>query len=122
VTGAVEPASGLGTHDEPVHPAAVDVEDRVAVVVRAAGVAIGAVVVGPLAQATLRIGNAHALRNPVCTGIRAEVGVERAVLLHDHDHVPDLVDADEPCSTGGPGKEHRDDHRSDHDPDHGRKR
>jgi hypothetical protein len=31
--------------------------------------------------------------DPVGVRVRAEEGVEGAVLLHDHDHVPDLVDA-----------------------------
>jgi hypothetical protein len=36
----------------------------------------------------------------VSPGVGAEVGVKRAVLLHDHDHVADLVD---PVGGGGVG-------------------
>src|SRR3954462_1180416 len=87
-----------GPDDEPVHLAAVDVADRVAVVGRPAGVAVGGVVVGPDARLVRRIGYTHrrhpALhRDAVGAGIRPEVGVERAVLLHDHDDVLDVVDA-----------------------------
>ena len=93
---ARQAAAGLA--DEPVHPAAGQVPHRVEVLVRAAGVAVGVVVVRLEATARARVRRADresvaVARNPVRAGIRAEVGVERAVLLH-HDHdVPDLVDA-----------------------------
>ena len=54
-----------------------------------------------------RVGHAGALPNPVRTGIRAEVGVEGAVLLHDHDHVPDLVDPRERVGGGAPAATRR---------------
>ncbi len=86
--------------DEPGHRAAGDVLHRVDVVVRPAVVAVRGVVERPLACADLRIGHADRdlavpPREAVRTRVRAEVGVERAVLLHDHDDVPDLVDARE---------------------------
>ena len=74
------------------------VAERVDVIVRAACVAVRGVVVGPLAAPRQRIRRAngrHAVahRNPVRAGKRAEIRIERTVLLHDHDHVPDLVNA-----------------------------
>ena len=82
--------------DEPVHLAAVHVGHRVVLAVRPAAVAVRPVVVGPGAAAA-RVGHAHRglpvlHGDAVRAGIRAEVGVERAVLLHDDDHVLDLVD------------------------------
>ena len=84
--------------DEAVHRAAGDVLHRVDVVVRPAGVAVVRIVEGLHADSRPRVDAAHGRyavphRDPVRTGIRAEIGVERAVLLHDHDDVPDLVDA-----------------------------
>jgi hypothetical protein len=58
----------------------------------AAEVAVGRVVKGP-DTAAARIGQAHARRDPVRAGKGPEVGIEGAVLLHDHDHVLDLVNA-----------------------------
>jgi hypothetical protein len=80
---------------EAVHLPVIDVADRVDRVVRAARVAIGGVVVRLDADVRLRVGVAdgrHAVlhRDPVSAGERAEVGVEGAVLHHDHD-VADLV-------------------------------
>ncbi len=53
---------------------------------------------GPVAPPGRRVGDAnggHAVlhRDAVGTGEGTEVAVERAVLLHDDDHVADLVDA-----------------------------
>jgi hypothetical protein len=84
--------------DEAVHPAVVDVEDREAMAVRAAVVAVARVVERAVAPLRERVrdadgGDAVPHRDPVRARIRAEVRVERPVLLHDHDHVPDLVDA-----------------------------
>jgi hypothetical protein len=81
---------------EAVHLAVIDVADRVDRVVRAARVAIGGVVVRLDADVRLRVGVAdgrHAVlhRDPGGAGIRAEVGVEGAVLLHDDYDVADLV-------------------------------
>ena len=84
---------------EAVHLSVVDVEDRVAHVVGAARVAVGRVVVWLDADVRLRVGIAgdrpgiaREPRDPVGAGIRPEVGVERAVLLHDDHDVADLVD------------------------------
>ena len=87
---------------EAVHLAVIDVADRVDRVVRAARVAIGRVVVRLDADVRLRVGVAdgrHAVlhRDPVGAGIRAEVGVEGAVLLHDDHDVADLVDPPGSC-------------------------
>ena len=89
----------LGLHDEPIHLAAVDVPVGVAMPVRSTGVPRRRVVVRVDAVVPLRIGKAGQLPgipreagNPVRSRIRTEVGVERAVLLHDDHHVPDLVD------------------------------
>ena len=91
------PTRGRLQH-EAVHVPRVDVADRVHVVVRAAGVAVGGVVVRAHAAASARHRHAHALGNAVGARIRAEVGVERPVLLHDHDDVPDQVDAGGPAA------------------------
>ena len=87
------PTAGLGARDEPAHAAAGDVAHRVDVVVRPAEVLVAPAVVRPVAAAAERVGHADVLRDAVRAGVRAEVGVERPVLLHDHDDVPDLVDA-----------------------------
>ena len=65
-------------------------------VVRAAAVAVVRIVERPHAGFAARIGNANgrnavAHRNAVRAGKRSEVGIERAVLLHDDDDVPNLV-------------------------------
>ena len=83
--------------DEAVHLAVVDVGDRVHLAVRAAAVDVGGVVVGTVAAAG-RVrhadrGHPMAHRDAVRPGIGAEVTVVRPVLLHDDDHVLDLVDA-----------------------------
>ena len=91
-------AGDLGV-DEPVHLAAVDVGDCRDRVVRPSRVAVVAVVVWTLADA--RYGVRDAAREPprrrsgqaLSARERAEVGVERPVLLHHHDDVLDLVDA-----------------------------
>src|SRR5207248_6184147 len=90
----------LGTRDEAVHPPGVDIGYRIVLPVRTAGVQIRGVVEGLLATAGRRIRNANceaAVRvawNSVRARIRTEVLIERSVLLHDHDHVLDLVDPD----------------------------
>ena len=88
----------LGLADEAVHLAAVDVARRVRIVVRSTTVDVGVIDVGRHARAVRRIGHAHGRlavlhRDPVGARKRTEVGVERPVLLHDHDDVLDLVDA-----------------------------
>ncbi len=86
--------------DEPVHPRAVSVDRRAHRSVGATRVEAVRVVVGPSTDTGLRIGDADvdvAVRVPresVRAGERAEVVIERAVLLHDHDDVGDVVDAD----------------------------
>jgi hypothetical protein len=86
--------------DEPVHLAAVHVAHGVQMLVRAAAVPVARVVVGIDAVVRAGIGHADgeaavATRQPVGSRVHREVGVERAVLLHDHDHVADLVDPHE---------------------------
>ena len=65
---------------------------------RPAAIDVADVVVGHLAETGLRIRHADVgapvvHRDPVRAGEGPEVGIERAVLLHDHDDVLDLVDA-----------------------------
>ena len=84
--------------DEAVHLAAVDVCERVLRPVRAALVPRVRIMERADAAVSEQIGHADrgtaALhREPVGARVGAEVGVERAVLLHDHHHVPDRVDA-----------------------------
>ena len=83
---------------EPVHLAAVDRDPRALFAVRSALIERFSVVVGPAAR-TLRIGHTRleaTVREPrdaVGTGERAEVVIERAVLLHDEHEVVDVLDA-----------------------------
>ena len=93
----------VGDADEAVHAPAVDVLLAGERAVRAARV-VGAVRVEErLHAASDSVRHAHRRhavlhRDPVGVGIGAEEGVEGAVLLHDHDHVADLVDvACPPC-------------------------
>jgi len=84
--------------DKPAHRPAGDVGAGVGAEVRAAAIAIVAVVVGFDALLILGGGIAddgRAVRHgdAVGAGVGPEVAVERAVLLHDHDDVLDLVDA-----------------------------
>ncbi len=93
---AAPPAAALRRCDETVHLAAVDVVDRRLRRVRPAAVRILRVVKRPHAVAPARIGHAdgrHAVvhRDAVGAGKGAEVGIERAVLLHDDHDVLDLV-------------------------------
>ena len=90
-------AGGVPLLDEAVHRAAVHVGHRVGLAVRPAAVTVGFVMVGAGAPA-LRVGHAHRghpvpHRDAVGPRERAEVAVERPVLLHHDDHVLDLVDA-----------------------------
>ena len=85
---------------EPVHAAAGDRDLRGELAVRPAGVEQVAVVVGPVADAGLRrVGHADARpavrvhRDAVGAGERAEVVIERAVLLHDEHEVVEVHDA-----------------------------
>jgi hypothetical protein len=88
----------LGSPDEAVHTSPVDIGDRIGLSVRTPGVEIARVVEGLLATACRGIRRADrelAARSPrqaVRTGVGAEVLIEGAVLLHDQDHVLDLVD------------------------------
>jgi len=61
--------------------------------VRTAAVQVVRVVERTDAAAVRGIRHADVRRDSVRARIRAEVGVERPVLLHDHDDVLDLVDA-----------------------------
>src|SRR5215212_6711334 len=84
--------------DESVHQPVVDVVDGIEVVVGAADIAVARVVVRLDADSGLRVRRADERlapvhRNPVGPRERPEVGVERAVLLHDDHDVLDLVDA-----------------------------
>ena len=84
----------------PVHLTAVLGDPRSDQPVRTAGVEQVRVVVRPLAMPGLGIGDAdvdvsvRVSREAVGAGERAEVVIERTVLLHDHDDVRDVVDAD----------------------------
>ena len=77
--------------DEAIHLPAVDVGGGVRRTVRAAEVLVRGVVEWGDAAAVRRIGHAYAMWDPIGTGICAEVGVKRPVLLHDDDHVLDFV-------------------------------
>ena len=84
--------------DEPVHLAAVDVRDRFAEIVPGAAVHQAGIVVRLVAALGARVGHAHGelavLRgNAVGSRVGAEERIERPVLLHDDDDVPDLADA-----------------------------
>ena len=86
-----------GPH-EAVHLPAVGILDRVLPAMLATAVHQARVVIRPVALTPARIWHAHRemavlSRDAVRSGIRAEERVERPVLLHDHYHVPDLVDA-----------------------------
>src|SRR4029077_1867685 len=86
----------LGVGDEAVHLPAVHVHQAVGGLVRRAGILVLVVHERGNTLARHRIGHAngrHAAlhRDPVGTRVDAEVGVERPVLLHDDDHVLDLV-------------------------------
>jgi hypothetical protein len=88
--------------DEPVHGTAVDVPRSVELAVRAALVDQGRVVERLHAGADPRVRHADVgasmpHRDAVRPGVRSEIGIEPEVLLHDHDHVLDLVD---PLLTG----------------------
>ena len=82
--------------DETVHQTVVDVANRAQLGMRAADVAVVGVVERLEAGARLRVERAHERltavhRDSVGAGERPEVGVERAVLLHDDHDVLDLV-------------------------------
>ena len=94
--GAAAGGRILGALDEPVHLAAVDVRDAVGQVVPRAAVHQARIVVGLVAALGSGIGHAHRElavlgRDAVRPGVGAEERIERPVLLHDDDHVADLV-------------------------------
>ncbi len=91
--GAAAFAAFLSLSDKAVHVAPVEILRERAVAVRPAVVFVARIVKRRHAAAVDRVGLAHARGNPVRPRIRPEVGVEGAVLLHDHDDVLDLVDA-----------------------------
>ena len=91
----VAPADRPG--DEPVHPSAVEILVRGMRRMRAPAVPDTVVVERPDAVMSHGIGQADGGSSvhhgdAVGAGVRAEVGVERPVLLHHHDDVLDLVD------------------------------
>jgi hypothetical protein len=113
--------------DEAVHPPVVDVEDGEAVTVRAAVVPVTRVVERTVAPRRQRVRAADGRaavshRDAVRARVGPEVGVERPVLLHDHDDVPDAVDPgrrDPPAVSrprSGPGRD-GDRHHRDHTDD-----
>ncbi len=86
----------LSLGDEAIHLAAIDVRRGVTLAVRPAPVEIGGVVVRR--DALPRGGIVHAHRghailhgDAICTRKGAEVAVEGAVLLHDHNDMLDLM-------------------------------
>jgi hypothetical protein len=92
-----EPAGGIPLGDEAVHLAVVDVCFGGVVGVGPAVVRRVRVVVGSAAATGRGVGNTDAEspvlpRDPVRSGVGAEVVVERSVLLHDDDDVLDLPD------------------------------
>jgi hypothetical protein len=94
-TGAMDAVEGRV--NEPVHRSAVDVGLGGLGAVGSADVDRRRVVVRAHAPSRGRVVDAHGGHavphgDPVRAGIGAEVGVERPVLLHDHDHVLDPVD------------------------------
>src|SRR5260370_18310627 len=85
--------------DESVHPAAIDVGSRVLAAMRPAPGSITGVVIGTQTAPGQWVGHANRelttlVRQAVGAGGGAEVLVEATVLLHAHDHVLDLLDAD----------------------------
>ena len=106
---SLDAADGI---DEAVHLAVVDVQHGEAMPVRPTVVPVARIVERPAAPLRLEVvetGGRDPIphRDPVGVGIRAEVGVERPVLLHDDDDVPDLVDADEGRCAGGGARRFR---------------
>ena len=101
VTAALADLGTVGDADEAVHASAVDVLLAGEGTVRASRV-VDAVRIEKrlhaLADAVRHAHGRHAVLHgdPVGVRIGAEEGVERAVLLHDHDHVLDHVDAVRP--------------------------
>ena len=98
----------LGLRHEPVHLPPVDVQGRVDHGVGPTPIQVVAIVIGPIACLAVGIGDADSRRDAVRTRVRPEVGIEGAVLLHDHDHVLDLVDPAQPApSTRARGRRSR---------------
>jgi hypothetical protein len=95
-----------GAHHEAIHPAAIQISNRVPVAVWPSLVHEGRIVERTDAATDLRVGDAHGRaavshRDPIGAGERTEVRIERPVLLHDDDDVLDLVDAGEARSGHG---------------------
>ena len=91
------PDARLVLRDEAVHPAAIDVRDGSRHIVGAPNVSVRGTMERPHAGVGIGIGEAHGgdpvlHRDPVGSRVGAEVMVEGAVLLHDHDDVLDLAD------------------------------
>ena len=87
----------LGLADEAGHRSAGDVRGGVRLAVRTTGVGVGRHVERRVAAARGWVRDAHRRSavvhgNAVGTRISTEIRVERAVLLHDHDHMLDDVD------------------------------
>ena len=96
------------TLHETIHPAVVDVSFRDRARVRAVRVDVGVVGKWTDTRSRSNVGEAHGRdavlhRYSVRTGERPEVIIERAVLLHDHDDVLDLVDAGHGSAVRRPG-------------------
>src|SRR3984893_10535954 len=88
----------LGLRDKAVHLAAVEVGGCIRAAMRATASAVGGIMVRADAATIGRIRNAHRelpalTREAVGAWIGAEVLLESPLLLHDHDHVLDLVDS-----------------------------
>ena len=101
MAAAVADERVIGQADEAVHAAAVDVLLAGERAVRAAGVVRAARFeerAHALADAVRHAHRRHPVLHREPRGVRvgAEEGVEGAVLLHDHDHVLDHVDAVRP--------------------------
>ena len=115
--------SALRGRHEPVHLPVVDVAHRVRQRMRSPAIRDARVVVRRDALARPRIGRADRRDavdhwDPVGPWKGAEVMVERMVLLHDHDDVPDLVEPRRSWCRGfrghrGPSRQHDRRHRHD---------
>ena len=79
--------------DKTVHQSAVDAVERVCPIVTSALVDQAGIVGGRDARPAGRIGNANTGRQAFGAGIRPEVMIEAAILLHDEDEMLDLLEA-----------------------------
>src|SRR5712691_9495704 len=91
-------AGFLGLGLETVHLPAIDIGDGVSLPMRAATVAVIWVVIWPYTLVCLWIGHANGRNSilhgdTICSRICPEVGVERAVLLHNYNNMLNLMHA-----------------------------